>query len=79
MWTNSLYRLKWLGMGCFWEGQPERSAVREYTRRAFGRPSFRRDVIQWPMAYSSLPHVKEFRVPITQLKFFWHLSRRRTL
>ena len=79
MWTNSLYRLKWLGLGPLWEGRSDRSRVAEYTERAFARPSFRRAVIEWPFAYSPSPHVKEFSGPVAAAKFFWQMLRRRPI
>ena len=79
MWTNSLYRLKWLGMGHFWEESGNCARVQDYTSEAFARPSFRRAVIHWPMAYSPSPHVNEFRGPIAQAKFFWQMIRRRPI
>ena len=79
MWTNSLYRLKWLGLGPLWEGRSDRSRVAEYTERAFARSSFRRAVIEWPFAYSPSPHVKEFSGPVAAAKFFWQMLRRRPI
>ena len=79
MWTNSLYRLKWLGLGEFWEQGSNRPRVVEYAERAFERPSFRRAVIDWPGAYFPSPHVKEFRGPIAFVKFIWRMMRRRPL
>lgn len=79
MWTNSLYRLKWLGMGGFWEWSSRRPRVEKYAERAFERPSFRRAVINWPGAYFPSPHVQEFSGPMAFVKFFWHMTRRRPL
>lgn len=79
MWTNSLYRMKWLGMGHFWERGSVRPRVVEYAERAFERASFRRAVIGWPMAYSPSPHVTEFSGPIATARFFWQMLRRRPL
>lgn len=76
MWTNSLYRLKWLGMGHFWEQGSDRLRVVEYAERAFERPSFRRAVVGWPGAYFPSPHVKEFSGPMAFVKFAWHMMRR---
>ncbi len=79
MWSNSLYRLKWLGLGSLWEESAALVRVGEYVRRAFARPSFRRAVINWPMAYSPSPHVPEFSGPLAAAKFFWRMLRRRPL
>ena len=79
MWTNSVYRMKWLGMGHFWEQGTNRSRVVEYAERAFERPSFRRAVIDWPGAYFPSPHVKEFSGPMAFVKFIWHMMRRRPI
>ena len=76
MWTNSLYRLKWLGMGQLWGQGSNRPRVVEYAGRAFERPSFRRAVIDWPGAYFPSPHVKEFSGPMAFVKFAWHMARR---
>ena len=79
MWTNSLYRLKWLGMGHLWEERLDRAGVVEYSQRAFERPSFRRAVIQWPVAYGPSPHVREFSGPLATVRFLWQMLRRRPL
>ena len=76
MWTNSIYRLKWLGLGRFWEQDSSRPRVREYVERAFARPSFRRAVVNWPSAYGPSPHVKDFRGPLALIRFIWHMQRR---
>lgn len=79
MWTNSIYRLKWLGMGRFWEEDASRPRVREYAERAFARPSFRRAVVNWPGAYGPSPHVKDFRGPLALLRFIWQMQRRQPI
>ena len=79
MWTNSLYRLKWLGLGHLWEGTRQRSRVVQYVEHATRRPSFKAAVINWPMAYSPSPHVKEFSGPIATAKFIVQMLRRRPL
>ena len=72
MWTVSLYRVKWLGLGHFWEGSEDYPRATAYMERAFQRPSFRAGVIDWPCAYSPSPHVDEF----TPFQFFSEMLRR---
>ena len=79
MWTNSIYRLQWLGMGRFWEPGSSRPRVREYAERAFARPSFRQAVVKWPGAYAPSPHVKDFRGPLALLRFIWQMQRRQPI
>ncbi|MEL7043097.1 MAG: glutathione S-transferase [Pseudomonadota bacterium] len=57
VWTQSLYRMKWLGLSGNWaDGRnPE---VARYTERAFQRQSFRSAVVNWPGAYAPSPHVQ---------------------
>ncbi|MEM7020909.1 MAG: glutathione S-transferase, partial [Pseudomonadota bacterium] len=76
MWTNSLYRLKWLGLGGHWETDNAKPRVIEYAERAFQRPSFQAAVIKWPGAYAPSPHVEEYAGPVAAVKFFWQLLRR---
>ena len=58
VWTQSLWRLKWLGMSDNWENGKS-PAVASYTERAFQRPSFRSAVVAWPGAYAPSPHIPE--------------------
>lgn len=68
MWTVSVYRVMWLGIKVDWQSMP---AVTEYMERAIARPSFQEGVIKWWGGYSPSPHVKEFRGPLSLLKFIW--------
>lgn len=58
VWTQSLWRMKWLGMSDNW-ANGQNPAVARYTKRAFVRPSFRSAVVNWPGAYAPSPHVEE--------------------
>lgn len=58
VWTLSLWRMKWLGLGINWDGGRNPS-VASYTRRAFDRPSFRSAVVNWPGSHAPSPHVAE--------------------
>ena len=58
MWTASLFRLKWLGLGRLWESEDSAPNVREYVQRAFARPSFKQAVIDWPMATPPSQHIE---------------------
>lgn len=58
VWTQSLWRMKWLGLSDNWENG-ENPAVAEYTERAFVRPSFQSAVVNWPGAYAPSPHIPE--------------------
>jgi glutathione S-transferase len=75
MWTVSLYRMKWLGLGDAWErGRCPR--VGAYLERAFARPSFRSAVIDWPFAYAPSPHVAEFSGLAVVARFFLEIIKR---
>ncbi len=76
MWTVSIYRMKWLGLGSAWEGNSERGRVQEYVQYAFDRPSFRAGVVDWPFAYGPSPHVPEFAGIGATIRFFIELFRR---
>ena len=56
VWTQSLYRMKWLGLSGVWENDNS-PAVAAYIERAFERPSFRSAVVAWPGAYAPSPHI----------------------
>ncbi|MEM9706110.1 MAG: glutathione S-transferase family protein [Pseudomonadota bacterium] len=58
MWSASLFRLKWLGLGQIWENSNDKQRVTDYVERAFMRPSFRRAVIDWPMATPPSQHIE---------------------
>lgn len=76
MWTQSLFRMKWLGIGGAWENNDARTNVRTYTERAFTRPSFRAGVLDWPFAYGPSPHVPEFAGIAPTVRFFVEMARR---
>ena len=75
MWTASLFRLKWLGLGHLWEGNASAPRVRGYLPRAAQRASFQQAVVRWPMAYGPSKHVKETGGLISTLKFAWAMMR----
>ncbi|MEM9403829.1 MAG: glutathione S-transferase family protein [Pseudomonadota bacterium] len=77
MWTVSLYRLKWLGLGETWESGHQRQRVAEYAERAFERPSFKFAVLNWPFAYTPSPHVKEWDSLGAKLRFVGTMLSRR--
>ncbi|MEM7663629.1 MAG: glutathione S-transferase [Pseudomonadota bacterium] len=58
VWTLSLWRMKWLGLGIHWE-DGKNPAVAAYCERAFQRPSFRSAVVEWPGSHGPSPHVIE--------------------
>lgn len=58
VWTQSLWRMKWLGMSDNW-ANGQNPSVAKYTERAFQRPSFRSAVVEWPGAYAPSPHLAE--------------------
>ncbi|MEL7028465.1 MAG: glutathione S-transferase family protein [Pseudomonadota bacterium] len=58
MWSASLFRLKWLGLGSIWENTDKMQRVTSYVERAFLRPGFRQAVIDWPMATPPSPHIE---------------------
>ncbi|MCG8442029.1 MAG: glutathione S-transferase family protein, partial [Caulobacterales bacterium] len=61
MWTVSLYRVKWMGLGGLWGGaEAGRPRVAAYAARALARPAFRSAVVDWPGAYAPSPHAEEF-------------------
>ncbi len=76
MWSVSLFRMQWLGLGKAWEGNASRSGVQAYTARAFARPAFRSGVVDWPCAYAPSPHVKEFSGFGATLRFALGMMRR---
>ena len=76
MWTVSLFRMKWLGIGGAWEEDASRGKVRSYVERAFARPSFRAGVFDWPGAYPPSPHVPEMSGIGATLRFLLEMFRR---
>ncbi len=75
VWTTSLFRMKWIGIGRFWEEDKGRCRVAGYANLAFQRPSFRHAVIDWPNAYAPSPYVPEFSTPLAWPRFFWRVLR----
>ncbi len=76
MWSISLYRMKWLGIGGAWEENDSRPEVSAYTELAFARPAFRAGVVDWPCAYGPSPHVTEFAGFGATLGFMIGMMRR---
>ncbi|MEL7028529.1 MAG: glutathione S-transferase family protein [Pseudomonadota bacterium] len=59
MWTVSLFRLKWLGLGGLWEASNGAPRVADYVQRAFARPSFQDAVINWPRSTPPSDHIEK--------------------
>ncbi len=59
MWTVSLFRLKWLGLGSLWETTDSAPRVAPYVQRAFARPSFQDAVVNWPRSTPPSHHIEE--------------------
>ncbi|MEM7704516.1 MAG: glutathione S-transferase family protein [Pseudomonadota bacterium] len=78
MWTVSLYRLYWLGLGDSLKGAAGRPRVEEYVARAFSRPSFEFAVVNWPFGYSPSPHVPEMDSFGFKMKFLATMIGRRS-
>ena len=78
MWTVSLYRVYWLGLGDSLTAESGRPRVAEYVERAFKRPSFVFAVGDWPFGYSPSPHVPEMDTPGFKLKFLATILGRRS-
>ena len=76
LWTTSIYRMKWLGLGGAWEGNDARPRVNQYIDKAFERPGFRSGVPEWPGAYGPSPHVPEFSGLLALPKFILEMKRR---
>ena len=76
LWTCSLFRLKWLGLGRIWQAGNARPRVAEYAERAFQRPSFQAGVLKWPVAYPPSPHVPEFSSLAAAGRFVRSMVRR---
>lgn len=76
MWTISLFRMKWLGIGGAWEENASRGRVRAYVEQAFERPSLRAGVFDWPGAYPPSPHVPEMSGLGATIRFFLEMFRR---
>ncbi|MEM6775542.1 MAG: hypothetical protein AAF640_11885, partial [Pseudomonadota bacterium] len=76
VWTCSLFRLKWLGLGDTFEGNPETPRVEEYARRAFARPAFRQAVVTWPSAYGPCDYIPEFAGPANEKRLRKELLKR---
>jgi glutathione S-transferase len=56
VWGISLYRLHWLGLASLWAGKPR---VKEYTARAYKRPSVWEQVITFPSPMPPSPHTAD--------------------
>ncbi|MEM9706108.1 MAG: glutathione S-transferase [Pseudomonadota bacterium] len=59
MWTVSLFRLKWLGLGGLWEDSNSAARVAAYVMGAFARPSFQDAIVNWPRSTPPTPHIEE--------------------
>ena len=79
MWTISMYRLKWGGLGHVWEGRQNRQRLNDYLDRAFARPSFQQGVVTWPGAYGPSDHIAEFSGKDSQRRFAKHMRQRISL
>ncbi|MEM1261709.1 MAG: glutathione S-transferase family protein [Pseudomonadota bacterium] len=77
MWTVSLYRLYWLGLGDTLTIESGRPRVADYIERAFKRPSFVFAVVDWPFGYSPSPHVPAMNTAGFKLKFLATVLGRR--
>lgn len=78
MWTVSLYRVYWLGLGDTLTAESGRPRVAAYIERAFKRPSFVFAVVDWPFGYSPSPHVPEMNTAGFKLKFLATVLGRRS-
>ncbi|MEO0495942.1 MAG: glutathione S-transferase family protein, partial [Pseudomonadota bacterium] len=58
MWSVSLFRMKWLGLGHHWETSGANPRVADYVERAFVRPSFQQAVIDYPMSTPPSQHIE---------------------
>lgn len=74
IWSVSLYRMQWLGMGAAWNGKLPK--VEAYVPQAFQRPAFRASVIEWPGAYGPSRHARDFSGIGPTLKFIYQLYKR---
>ncbi|MEM1021189.1 MAG: glutathione S-transferase family protein [Pseudomonadota bacterium] len=59
MWSVSLFRLKWIGLGRLWEDGDSAPRVNAYTARAFSRPAFQKSVINWPKSTPPSKHIED--------------------
>ncbi|MEM9624334.1 MAG: glutathione S-transferase family protein, partial [Pseudomonadota bacterium] len=74
IWSVSLYRMQWLGMGAAWSGKFPK--IEAYVTQAFQRPAFRAGVIEWPASYGPSRHVPDFAGIGPTFKFFYQLYKR---
>lgn len=58
MWSVSMFRLKWLGLGHHWEKSDAAPRVARYVKSAFARPAFKEAVIDWPRGTPPSPHLQ---------------------
>lgn len=58
MWSVSMFRMKWLGLGHHWETPGANTRVADYVERAFTRPSFQSAVIDYPMSTPPSQHIE---------------------
>ncbi|MEM8917487.1 MAG: glutathione S-transferase family protein [Pseudomonadota bacterium] len=75
MWSASLFRLKWLGLGPLWEEDGKAPRVRAYVDKAFMRPGFRQAVINWPMATPPSHHIEPSAPYAQELFSAWKAMR----
>ncbi|MEM6896098.1 MAG: glutathione S-transferase family protein [Pseudomonadota bacterium] len=74
-WTISVYRLKWLGNGEWWEAGSGRERVADYYARASERPAFKQAVVDWKYAYSPSPYIEKWASSGMMAKFLLHAAR----
>jgi 2,5-dichlorohydroquinone reductive dechlorinase len=74
MWSVSLFRLKWLGLGHLWEADSANARVAQYVEQAFMRPSFRQAVIDFPMSTPPTPHIETSANYAQNLHRLWRES-----
>ncbi len=75
MWSASLFRLKWLGLGPLWEKDGKAPHVSAYVEKAFMRPSFKQAVIDWPMATPPSHHIESSALYAQELFPAWKAMR----
>lgn len=71
MWSVSLFRLKWIGLGRLWEEGTDAPKVADYVLRAFARPSFQNAVINWPRSTPPTIHIEESAPYAQKLLSVW--------
>ncbi|MEM6666487.1 MAG: glutathione S-transferase family protein [Pseudomonadota bacterium] len=75
MWTISLFRLKWLGLGTLWENSDSSPNVARYVGYAFERPGFKAAVVDWPMSTPPSQHIPGTDGFAKKIGFVWQAIR----